>query len=63
VLIEEMNAFLYKEIEGSRFMATIKTVGQQVELNEEYNQIFMENIKKLEKAVRSGSKYCYAVSN
>jgi hypothetical protein len=45
VLIEEMNAFLYKEIEGSRFMATIKTVGQQVELNEEYNQILWKILK------------------
>lgn len=34
-------------------MATIKTVGQQVELNQKYNQMFMENIEKLEKAVLS----------
>ncbi|CCX31949.1 hypothetical protein FPQ18DRAFT_118575 [Pyronema domesticum] len=53
VLIEGMNAFLDKTVEASRFMATIKTVGQQVELNQKYNQMFMENIEKLEKAVLS----------
>ncbi|CCX09328.1 Protein of unknown function [Pyronema omphalodes CBS 100304] len=52
-LIEDMNQFLYKTVEASGFMSTLKVVGQQIELIEINEQMFQENIKMLENAVNT----------